>query len=33
MIMAASKYLKKIHEILREGGREEPSLSVKMVGY
>lgn len=29
----AAKYLKQIHEIAKEAGTEEPSLSVRMVGY
>lgn len=29
----AAKYLKQIHEISKEAGTEEPSLSVRMVGY
>lgn len=29
----AAKYLKQLHEISKEAGTEEPSLSVRMVGY
>lgn len=29
----AAKYLKQIHEITKEAGKEEPALSVRMVGY
>ena len=29
----AAKYLKQIHEITKEAGKEEPALAVKMVGY
>lgn len=31
--MAAAKYLKQLHEITKEVGKEEPSLNVRMVGY
>ena len=29
----AAKYLKQTHEIMKEAGKEEPALAVKMVGY
>lgn len=31
--MAAAKYLKQIHELTKDAGREEPSLTVRVVGY